>query len=425
MAELAAQPEMQVIQTIGACMGERIPRPSMTALFSGSGVPLAGKGLQVPRDVPLDGRPHSIDITLNDTSSGRLVSSEIPMRAVAERLPNGDILVVGRSLEDLVQLREALASALTVGLIPTVLLTLLLSAIVSWRMLRRVQNIDTALGRIISGELSERLPTRGTNDSLDRLVTSVNATLDKISILLNELRDTGNNIAHDLRTPLARVRGRLERSLAHADSDSEITRTIEGAISELDHAAAMIAALLRIGEIEDRQRRSAFSSINVAALVYELYDDYQPVAEHQGIEFTTQVDPVMHIVGDWHLMTEALSNLVENALKFTPAGGTVRLQAYHGGQGGIIRIADTGPGIPKEDQGAVFARFYRSQQSRHVSGSGLGLSLVHAICRLHGYTIAVVGGPPGCTIDINCGEFHRDLHGLSVATSARGGAAQR
>jgi signal transduction histidine kinase len=267
------------------------------------------------------------------------------------------------------------------------------------------------------GELTERLPTRGTNDSLDRLVSSVNGILDKMGILLEELRDVGNNIAHDLRTPLARVRTRLERCLDWTDSPQRVEETIEIALSELDKTATIIAALLRIGEIENHRRRSAFASIAVSALVQELFEGYQPVAESQNIELTAQVDPTMYIVGDWHLITEALSNLIENALKFTPTGGSVRIFGFERENEALIRFSDTGSGIPRADQKAVFSRFYRGENHRLVRGSGLGLSLVHAICRLHGFSIDVVGGPPGCIIDIRCGKFSRDLQGLSVLTS--------
>lgn len=412
-ARLAALPEGLLIRSVGARMTEGIHRLTISALFLGNGTLIAGNLTHIPGHLRFNGKPYTKELVRSDT----VVMRKEPMRVVAKTLPNGDVLIVGRSLDDIAELRRAVSSTLLLGLVPSVLLTLGLSAVVSWRTLRRVQAIDFAIERIISGELSERLPTRGTNDSLDRLVRSVNGILDKIGILLEELRDVGNNIAHDLRTPLARVRTRLERCLDCTDSADKVEETIEIALSELDQTATIIAALLRIGEIENHRRRSAFASITVALLAQELFEGYQPVAEIQNIELTAQVDPTMCIFGDWHLMTEALSNLIENALKFTPTGGSVRILGFEDAHEAIIRVADTGPGIPLADQKAVFSRFYRGETHRQVRGSGLGLSLVQAICRLHGFSIDVAGGPPGCVIDIRCGKVSRDLKGLSALTA--------
>lgn len=413
IGQLASQPEAALIQSIGNRRTDGVHRLTISALFSSQGVLIAGNLRDIPNHLRLDGRPHTEELDPNDTA----IPHRALIRSVATKLPDGTVLVLGRSLDDLVELRQAVAYSLMIGLAPTVLLTLGLSAIVAWRTLRWVQAIDMALDRIIKGELGERLPTRGTRDSLDRLVVSVNGILDKISILIEELRDIGGNIAHDLRTPLARVRARLERGLNTVPAGSEAERTIELALCDLDHSTAIISALLRIGEIQDQKRRAEFSDVSLAALVEELFDGYQPVAENQNITLSTQVDPTMHILADWDLMTEALSNLVENALKYTPSGGTVRLLGFNDDTGGIIRVADNGPGINKADHDAVFTRFYRGNHARAVSGSGIGLSLVHAICRLHGYTVAVVDGPPGCVIDIRCGKVHRELSGLSALTT--------
>ena len=174
--------------------------------------------------------------------------------------------------------------------------------------------------------------------------------LDKIAILLEELRDVGNNIAHDLRTPLARIRARLERCREQGLAAQSLVEVLDQAIAELDHTADIISALLRIGEIEDHQRRSGFTAVSVASLMEDLFDVYQPVAEQRTIDLLSQVDPTMTVRGDWDLLTEALSNLIENAIKFTPDGGSVRLMGFHDGRGAIIRVADTGPGITKEEQ---------------------------------------------------------------------------
>lgn len=409
-SRLATKTAADMVAAVGQRRTEGIHRLTVSALFSAAGSPIAGNLPGIPKHLPLDGRPYSVELVKSGTVDRR---KEL-VRTIAYRVAGGDILVVGRSLDELTELRQVVARALLIGVIPTVVLTLGLSALVSWRTLRRIKAIDETLERIIQGELGERLPTRGTNDSIDRLVRSVNGMVDKISVLLEELRDVGNNIAHDLRTPLARVRTRLERCRAQSFAGIDLVESLDQAIDELDHTAAIIAALLRIGEIEDRQRRSRFVEVAVASLTQDLFEAYQPVAEQRNVTLSTQVDPTMLVCGDWDLITEALSNLIENALKFTPNGGTVRLMGYNDSRGAVIRVADTGPGIAETEKQAVFKRFYRGKQSGGVAGSGLGLSLVGAICRLHGFSVEVVDGPPGCVIDIICGVFVRELKGLSA-----------
>jgi signal transduction histidine kinase len=407
---LATKTVADMVAAVGQRRTEGIHRLTVLALFSASGSPIAGNLARIPKHLPLDGQPYSVKVV----TLGTVDDHKALVRTTAYRVSGGDILVVGRSLDELVELRQAVARALLVGVIPAVVLTLGLSALVSWRALRRVKAIDEALERIIQGELGERLPSRGTNDSFDRLVGSVNGMLDKISVLLVELRDIGNNIAHDLRTPLARVRARLERCRAQELTSPDIVEALDQAIGELDHTAAIIAALLRIGEIEDHHRRSGFVEVWLASLTQDLFEVYQPVAEQRNVTLSTQVDPTMFVHGDWDLLTEALSNLIENALKFTPSGGAVRLMGYNDNRGAIIRVADTGPGIAEAERDAVFTRFYRGKQSSGVAGSGLGLSLVRAICRLHGFSVEVAEGPPGCVIEIVCGVFVRELRGLSA-----------
>jgi signal transduction histidine kinase len=408
IGRLSRQPDADIIASVGARQTEGLHRLTVAALFLPDGVVISGNLDQVPRRLLPDGRPHSVEVPRPEFGGERTQL----VRTVSGALPGGDILVIGRSLDELVELRQVLARALLLGVIPAVLLTLALSVLVSWRTLRQVRATDKALDRIIQGELSERLPTRGTSDSFDHLVRSVNGMLDKIAILLEELRDVGNNIAHDLRTPLARIRARLERCREQGFAAQNLVEVLDQAIAELDHTADIITALLRIGEIEDHQRRSGFTAVSVASLLEDLFEVYQPVAEQRTIALLSQVDPTMMVRGDWDLLTEALSNLIENAIKFTPGGGSVRLMGYHDGRGAIIRVADTGPGITKEEQEVVFSRFSRGKQSGNVTGSGLGLSLVRAICRLHGFTVDVVEGPPGCIIEILCGVAARELKGL-------------
>ena len=218
---------------------------------------------------------------------------------------------------------------------------------------------------------------------------------------LQEAKVVGDNIAHDLRTPLTRVRIRLERGREHAATLEELRAVADQAIAGLDQSLTTITALLRITEIEHSRRREGFSEVQLAPLIREAADLYDPIAENKGI--TLRVDaadgPIAR--GDRDLLFEAVANLVDNAVKFTPEGGRVELALHHQEGETVIRVSDTGPGIPEIEREAVTQRFYRSDQSRNIKGLGLGLSMVAAIIKLHSFRFKISPGP-GCTVEIAC-----------------------
>lgn len=390
-------------------------RLTVLALFSRTLAPIAGNLHAIPPSLPLDGTPRTVE----SPHWGLGGNQADLVRTVAFRMPGGDILVLGSSLSDVMELRKVVARALLEGVIPTVGFAILLSGFISWRTMRRVRVFDHALHRIMQGEFGERLPARGTNDSLDSLAGSVNSMLDTISVLLDELRDVGHNIAHDLRTPLARVRARLDRSRRQASADVSLAQSVDQAIVELDQTATTIAALLRIAELEDGRRRAAFSDLSLSTLITDLIEVYIPVAEQKDIEIINRSRGEIGVFGDWDLLTEALSNLVENSIKFTPKGGAISLNAYDGERGLVVEVTDTGLGIPQAERYAVFDRFYRTNALAGASGSGLGLSLVRAICRLHGFTVRVADSASGCTIEILCGDKERLSEASSPAIASR------
>jgi len=250
------------------------------------------------------------------------------------------------------------------------------------------------------GQLRERLPTHGGRDDFDRLALSVNRMLDEIERLLNEIRATGDEIAHDLRTPLTRVRARLERALDPARSHDELKDAINKAIIGLDQALTVITALLRIREIEAGQRRSGFSEVDLQAIVLSIAELYQPIAEEKGVHFEIVSHDLRPVRGDRDLLMEAVGNLVDNAIKFTPRSGSVQLSLLERGTDQVIRIADTGPGVAPQEREMIFARFYRSERTRQVAGTGLGLSLVAAIAKLHNISISIQDNNPGCIVDL-------------------------
>ena len=218
---------------------------------------------------------------------------------------------------------------------------------------------------------------------------------------LQEAKVVGDNIAHDLRTPLTRVRIRLERGREHASTLEELRAVADQAIAGLDQSLTTITALLRITEIEHSLRREGFSEVQLAPLIREAGDLYDPIAENKGVALRVEAPDGATVHGDRDLLFEAVANLVDNAVKFTPEGGRVELALLHQEGETVIRVTDTGPGIPEIDREAVTQRFYRSDKSRNIKGLGLGLSMVAAIIKLHGFDLRISAGPC-CTTEIAC-----------------------
>lgn len=322
------------------------------------------------------------------------------IRAVARRLPDADLLVLGRNIDEIGEMAEIVGRALTLGALPALCLAVLVGFILSARAQRRIEEVTKAAARIVSGHLRERLPARHVDDPFDKLAVIVNGMLDEIENLIHEIAGVGDDIAHDLRTPLTRVRAILERGRENARSLEDFQHVADRAIGGLDQSLAIITALLRIAEIDHGRRLAGFGTVELAEIAEEVVELYAPIAEDRDIQLSTHVSPAS-VRGDRDLIFEAISNLVDNAVKFTPKGGRIDVTTARQGQRRIVRIADTGPGIGEAEREAVTKRFYRSDKSRHTQGIGLGLSLVAAITRLHGFELTISGGP-GCVVEIAC-----------------------
>jgi signal transduction histidine kinase len=385
------------------------------ALFARDGHPIAGNLGRMPPDLPVDGQVHEVE--LNIPSQPTVAQ---PIIAVARRLPDGTILIFGRGVHVLTTLADIVAQALIVGAIPAIALVLAAGLWLNRQARWRVKAVNQSIARIMEGNIHERLPVQGIADDFDHLANSVNRMLAEIEALLAEVQGVGDNIAHDLRTPLARVRALLERGRDKTKTREELVAVTDRAIIGLDQAQSIITALLRIGEIEGGQRKSGFGEVDLNELVQEAGDLYGPMAEAKQIRFDVQADPVDLVPGDRDLLIEAIANLLDNAIKFTPHGGSVYLRVGEREEGPFIRIVDTGPGIPPEERAAVMRRFYRIDKSRHVHGSGLGLSIVLAIVKLHDFDIVVGDAEPGCCFELRCFSPPRP-----DAESARNQASRR
>jgi signal transduction histidine kinase len=367
------------------------------ALFAADGHLVAGNLTHLPPGLPVDGRVHELGLTKPYSDA-----APQPIIAVARQLPDGGVLVFGRGIRVLTSLEGIVARALILGAIPAIVLVMAGGIWLSRRARWRIKAVNRSIERIMEGHVQERLPVQDIADDFDHLANSVNRMLAKIEGLLVEVQAVGDNIAHDLRTPLARVRTLLERGRDRAQTKDDLIGVTDRAIIGLDQAQSIITALLRIGEIEGGQRKSAFASVDLNELAQEVGDLYGPIAEAKQIQLDIQPGPPSIVDGDKDLLIEAIANLLDNAIKFTPSHGSVCLQVVDRGQGPIIRIADTGPGIPPEERAAVMRRFYRIDKSRHVNGSGLGLSIVLAIVKLHDFDISVGDAQPGCCFELFC-----------------------
>jgi signal transduction histidine kinase len=367
--------------------GERI---AYAGLFDAAGHALAGNLAAMPPFFPIDGRAHAA-----------LIGAR-PARAAAAALPDGRVLFIARDVAELNQLQGIVLRALLLGAIPALMLALGAGALLSWRELRRVRMVQRALVHILRGDLKERLPARNAADDFDRLAIAVNRMLDEIERLIEEIRGVGDNIAHDLRTPLTRVRARLERAREATRTPAELEAAIDGAVAGLDQTLGIVTALLRIAEIEQGNRRAAFGDIDLARIVRDVAELYGPIADDAGIELAVAAPAARVVKGDRDLLVEAVANVLDNAIKFAPARSRIDLAVIDGPRGPIVRVRDRGPGIAPSERQHVLTRFYRADKSRTLPGSGLGLGVVSAVMALHRFGIAIGDAEPGCAFDLIC-----------------------
>jgi signal transduction histidine kinase len=372
-------------------------RIRLAGLFAADGARVTGNLESLPDQLVVDSAPQNVSVVRVDTR-GREAQT---VRAVARRLRTGQILVIGRNVDELSEIAAIVERALVMGLIPALCLGLVAGVFLSLRAQNRVKEVNRRVRRIVAGELRERLPTEGLNDPFDRLAVIVNGMLDEIETLIHGIAGVGDDIAHELRTPLTRVRVGLERGRDNAQTLQALRGVVDQAIGGLDQSLAIITALLRIAEIEQSRRLEGFSKVALTDVVREVGDLYEPIAEDKRITFKVAAGAETTVRGDRDLLFEAVANLVDNAVKFTPEGGAVELSLVRLGGESVIRVRDSGPGIGAGERDIVARRFYRSDKSRHTLGLGLGLSLVTAIVKLHGFRLAISSGP-GCVAEIFC-----------------------
>lgn len=334
---------------------------------------------------------------------------------IGTRLSDGSFLFVGHDAHLVLSVQRAMIESFGWSAGVAFLLAAGAGIAVSRGFLRRIDAINTTSRAISDGNLKERIPVRGASDEIDRLSANLNRLFDGNQALLESLKQVTTDIAHDLRTPLSRMRQGLEDARMHAGDGDTLQETLDGAIAEADQLLSTFSALLRIAQIESGSRKTGFRAFSLSDVFLRLSNAYSPVAEDQGRPFHARVDENVTYTGDADLILQMIANLLENAMRHTPARGAISMTLEESAPGAIAVISDAGPGIPASQREKVFERFVRLDSSRNTPGNGLGLALVNAIASLHGIHVSLEDNTPGLRVVIG---FPRSLAMETVVPAA-------
>ena len=327
-------------------------------------------------------------------------------------LPGGFNLVIGRDIGEREEFKRIISGFVLIALAALALLGFLSWYLVGRRVLYRIDRMSATSQKIVAGNLSERLAVEGSGDEFDRLAGNVNNMLNRIEGLMAGLKDVSDNIAHDLKTPLTRMRNRIESVLAGNADEAELRSVLETTISESDHLIRIFDALLRIARVEAGSAFGSDGAMNLNQVLADIVELYEPVAEEAGIMLRAQVQATAIIIkANRELISQAVANLIDNALKYARAANgqeakidvTLRVAENQA----LICIADNGPGIDEKDYSIITKRFTRLERSRSLPGSGLGLSLVSAVAKFHGGTLSFGDNQPGLIVTLSL-----PLHGV-------------
>jgi len=370
-------------------------------LFDANKTWLYGDVLQFPAGLTIDS--DSVRMPTEQVIVGPFAPPTPMLSVIATHLPNGQILVLAHTTRIAARVGDITMHGLWWGISFTLVPGLLGGLILNLGPRRRIRLIESATQPIMHGDLRRRLPVSNRGDELDRLAAIVNDMLDQIERLMGEVKGVCDNIAHDLRTPLTRLRSQLYRVQQELNEEDPHASLIERCVFDVDEVLARFRALLRISELEDRRRREGFISVDLGETLERVHELYAPLAEDQSLRFELEIESGLIVQADPDLLFEALGNLVSNAIKFTPAGGWVGLSVRRASPSTArIEVADNGPGIPQAQRQAVWQRFYRGDASRAASGHGLGLSIVAAIAKLHDFELSIEGGDAGTRMGMEC-----------------------
>ena len=321
-------------------------------------------------------------------------------RVVYQALPDGSRFLVGRATADLDTLGDKIAIALLTAAALFLVLAAAAGLSTSRRSVARIEAINATSRQIMRSGLGERIPLRGTRDEWDGLAANLNSMLERIEELAEWNRQVSDNVAHDLRTPLTRLRGRLEKACTQEPDLVGYRELVGDTLGELDEILKTFSSLLRISQIEAGDRMAGFRGISLTEITREVVDLFDPTAEEQKVRLQFSGNDPLSIAGDRDLLFDAISNLVDNAIKHGGEHNEVIVAVLRRPDGPVLSVTDRGPGIPFEERGNVLRRFYRLERSRSSAGNGLGLSLVAAVANLHGARIEMTDNAPGLRVEL-------------------------
>ncbi|HJP35917.1 MAG: HAMP domain-containing sensor histidine kinase [Gammaproteobacteria bacterium] len=386
---------------------ERDPvRSSIYLVTDSARAPVVGNISAWP-DAPPD-QAGWIEFGLTERSSGHKTRA----RTRPFLLRGGVNLLVGRDIRNLLEMKSLIERALVWGMGIATIVGIVAALSFSRRVGRRLDTINETSREVMKGNFARRVPIVGNGDDLDELALRLNAMLDEIQQLLNGIEHVSDNIAHDLRTPLSRLRNRLSALLAGHAENRMATDSIESCVAEVDRLLATFNALLRIAKLEASGPGKSLGRVDLRSVVVAAVDYYQPVADARGISLRLESAAPVAVRGERELLLQAICNLLDNAIKFSPAGCHVDIELTRDHDYATLSVSDRGIGIKGENRTRIFERFYRGRQARDTEGSGLGLSMVNAICAYHGATISLDDNDPGLCVRV---LMRRSLESRSAA----------
>jgi len=356
----------------------------------------------------LEGAPGTLEFPLATPSAGR---GGALARGRLVELPSGQRLLVGRDVTDLEEMRSRILRAFVGALALTAVLGVAAGYAFSRSVSRRLDEINANSEAILAGDLERRIAVGGRDDEFDELAANLNRMLDRLEDLMRGMREVTDDIAHDMRSPISRLRSRIEVALMGPPDAAAYHEVLEQTVKDADDLLAVFNALLTIALAESGAARDRFTEIDASAIARETAEVYEPLAEEKGLALAVEAARPVRLRGEPHLLSQAIANLIDNAVKYVPRGGRVRVRVASDGVRARIEVADDGPGIPESFREKAFDRFSRLEASRSAPGSGLGLSLVRAVARLHGGTVTLEDERPGLRATI---ELPLDADGVAV-----------
>ena len=338
--------------------------------------------------------PAPVDARENDDET-------MTIRTLADRAADGGVLVVGRSTYALDELNESLGQVTLWGGVGLTLMAIVGGLVAGGLFISRLEQVNLAAERIMSGRLDERLPAIGFGAEFDRLSGGLNRMLDRLQASMNSLRQVSADIAHDLRTPLGHMRQRLERAKLDATGEEDWRAAVSAAIVDIDEVLSVFNSLLRIAQLEGGAGRHLLVEVDLSAVLERVTDAFRPAAEDGGRGLLVHIEPGLQVFGDAVLLGQLFSNLIDNALAHTSPGARVRVGARRDDGRGLVVVSDDGPGVPECERERITGRFYRLDRSRSTPGAGLGLSMAAAIADLHGAALAFADNDPGLRVELS------------------------